>query len=153
HADRMVADKSGSGSQLAGCGQQSVGCRTGTFLVHDRSALGLAGARRADHVARLAADIGCAYCSGAVGVGATLSGAGGVGSGARTHWRGGPVERVEQAATQGNYALQMTFGTQRYSGVSLNWFLGDWRGYKALSFDVFNPHDDNLPLMIRIHDL
>lgn len=65
----------------------------------------------------------------------------------------GLVERVEQAATQGNYALQMTFGTRRYSGVSLNWFLGDWRGYKALSFDVFNPHDDNLPLMIRIHDL
>lgn len=64
----------------------------------------------------------------------------------------GRVERVAQHATEGYYALKLVFGTDRYSGVALDWFLGDWRGYEYLVFDVFNPDSEPLPVMIRIHD-
>src|SRR5690606_22107629 len=62
------------------------------------------------------------------------------------------VEGVAQHATEGHYALKLVFGTDRYSGVALDWFLGDWRGYEYLVFDVFNPDSEPLPVMIRIHD-
>ncbi len=46
--------------------------------------------------------------------------------------------RSNQQAIRGSYALRVDMGTEQYSGVSLNYFEGDWRGFNTLSIDVFN---------------
>jgi len=52
---------------------------------------------------------------------------------------------------QGKYAARITLTTDKYSGVALNYFPGDWRGRRALAFQVFNPGQP-LTLHYRVHD-
>jgi VanZ family protein len=66
-------------------------------------------------------------------------------------WKGN-VERSTQYHTEGNYGLKIRLLPARYAGFSFTWFLGDWTGYKSLSFDIFNPDQSSLPLVLRIHD-
>lgn len=66
-------------------------------------------------------------------------------------WRG-KITRVQEAASHGDYSLRVGIGQEKYSGIALNTFLGDWRGYKVLALDIFNPDEDALPLIIRVHD-
>ena len=52
----------------------------------------------------------------------------------------------------GDRAARVQFTTARYSGVSLFYFPGDWRGYRWLRFSVYNPREAPLELNCRIHD-
>lgn len=51
-----------------------------------------------------------------------------------------------------NKLLSVTFNTNKYSQLSLHYFNGDWRQFEQLRFDVFNPKEEALKLVCRIHD-
>ena len=48
--------------------------------------------------------------------------------------------------------LRVQLTTNHYSGVALVYFHRDWRSYKQLQFELFNPGRTPLALTIRIHD-
>jgi len=49
--------------------------------------------------------------------------------------------------------LKVVLGTERYSGMGLRRFLGDWRGADSLAFDLYNPDQAPLTMVVRVHDL
>ncbi len=49
--------------------------------------------------------------------------------------------------------LKLSFTTKQYSGVSLNYFDGDWTSARALKIIVYNPDANPLRITCRIHDL
>jgi VanZ family protein len=55
-------------------------------------------------------------------------------------------------ARNGKASLRVVLTTSKYSGVSLNYFPGDWEGYKYFNFSIFNPDSDTLKIVCRIHD-
>jgi len=69
--------------------------------------------------------------------------------------QGASVERVSQNATQGRWALQVTFGQGRYPGLLLERgspLLTGWDNYDFLRLDVFNPQPDPVGLTVRVDD-
>jgi len=68
-------------------------------------------------------------------------------------WAGDRVDltRVTMPHVQGKYSARITLTTDKYSGVALNYFPGDWHGWSALAFQVFNPGQP-LTLHYRVHD-
>lgn len=70
----------------------------------------------------------------------------------RFHWEGVPLSRSARQVSEGRFALKAILGTERYSGIALQYFPGDWRGYKTLRFDLYNASDTPLWLTVRIHD-
>ncbi len=65
----------------------------------------------------------------------------------------GDIVRVREHARHGDYALRVTLGTEENARVSYDWYASDWRGYHWLKVDIYNPDDEHLPLMLRLHDL
>lgn len=53
----------------------------------------------------------------------------------------------------GRRSVRVQLSTNKYSGVALFHFPGDWRGYRTLHWSVFNPQDRPLPINCRIHDV
>ncbi len=68
-------------------------------------------------------------------------------------WTGGRggLTRVPLPRVQGKHSARITLTTDKYSGVALNYFPGDWRDRRALAFQVFNPGHP-LTLHYRVHD-
>lgn len=66
-------------------------------------------------------------------------------------WRGN-VERVTNPVSEGRYSLAIHLGTQRFSGLGSYALQRDWRGYDELAFDLYNPGDEALPIVLRIND-
>lgn len=52
----------------------------------------------------------------------------------------------------GRRAVRVRLSTAKYSGVSLFYFPGDWRGYEWVRFSVYNPGPAPVELHCRIHD-
>lgn len=52
----------------------------------------------------------------------------------------------------GHKAVRVQLSTNKYSGIALVHFCGDWRGYQTLRFSVFNPQETAFVLNCRIHD-
>ena len=65
---------------------------------------------------------------------------------------GANVSISDQYVIHGKHALKVRFNTDQYSGVSLDYFPSDWSGYKFLRFSVYNPDQQALKLVCRIHD-
>lgn len=65
---------------------------------------------------------------------------------------GGNIERVKEPVAQGEFSLALHLGTERYSGGGLDHLVGDWRGYDYLSFELYHPGVEPLPLTLRIND-
>ncbi len=63
----------------------------------------------------------------------------------------GRLSLVSSPRLQGNYSAKVVLTTDKYSGVSLQYFPSDWSGGKALAFDVFNPGEP-ITLHYRVHD-
>lgn len=57
-----------------------------------------------------------------------------------------------QLVRHGHKAMRVQLSTAKYSGVSMHYFPGDWRGYNTLHYSVYNPHPVGLILNCRIHD-
>ncbi len=53
---------------------------------------------------------------------------------------------------RGGRSLEVQLGTEEYSGVQLVRFPGDWRGYRTLSFSLFNPDGEPLALVVKVYD-
>lgn len=67
------------------------------------------------------------------------------------YWHGS-ISRVAAPGDKNGYALKADFDTSKYSGVYFEHFPRDWSGYQTLAFEVYNPGDGMLPLVVRIHD-
>jgi hypothetical protein len=52
----------------------------------------------------------------------------------------------------GKASLKMELNTTRYSGATLKYFPGDWQGYQALRFAIFNPEAVPLKIMCKVAD-
>src|SRR5690606_28082725 len=68
-----------------------------------------------------------------------------------SRWKGN-MARTDEHASEGRYALKIIFGTEKYSGISFNQFLGNWKSYEHFSFDIFNSDAQPLQIVLRIHD-
>jgi VanZ family protein len=64
----------------------------------------------------------------------------------------GQVERVNEPVREGRFSLAVHLGTQRFSGVRSYTLRRDWRGYRELVFELYNPLDDELTINLRIND-
>ena len=60
-------------------------------------------------------------------------------------------QRVSTPRLQGRSSARITLTTEKYSGVSLDHFPGNWSGRSGLAFNVFNP-GEQLVLHYRVHD-
>jgi hypothetical protein len=70
-----------------------------------------------------------------------------------TRWTGSARRSIEEpTGLEGDAVMQVIFGIERYSGVFLSHFPGDWRGYRRLRLSLFNPADVLLSVTCRIHD-
>ncbi|WP_139167607.1 VanZ family protein [Desulfuromusa kysingii] len=71
----------------------------------------------------------------------------------KTRWGTGARHEISQSvAFSGRSSLRIKLTTQRYSGLGLKDFPHDWRGYRTISLQVFNPDEEKLTLHFRIHD-
>jgi VanZ family protein len=72
----------------------------------------------------------------------------------RQRWTGGAVMTIDDTiAHTGKHSLRVSLDTTLYSGVSLNYFPGDWTGFTRFQFSVYNPSPEPLTITCRIHDL
>lgn len=70
-----------------------------------------------------------------------------------SRWGGDCVRRLDrQYVYSGSASLRVDLTTNRYSGVGLRHFPGDWSGYRALRFHVYNPRVEPFPYYFRVHD-
>ena len=65
----------------------------------------------------------------------------------------GPLTVSEAHALEGTKSLRIDLGTEAYSGVSLDNFPSDWRGFATLSLTLFNPGTRPLSMTLRINDV
>lgn len=69
-------------------------------------------------------------------------------------WEGNArLSIASNPVVRGGHALRAVLGTERYAGLFLTAFPGDWRGYRTLAVEVHNPLAQPLRLVCRIHDL
>jgi len=68
-------------------------------------------------------------------------------------WEGNAHLSISQdVVSHGASSLKMELTSERYSGLFLKFFPEDWRRFKRLTFDMFNPSDSVLKLTCRVHD-
>lgn len=67
-------------------------------------------------------------------------------------WAGAGTRSIVQFAPD-NRVLKVELGTERYSGMGLRRFLGDWSHAEVLAFDLYNPDQEPLTMVVRVHDL
>ncbi len=65
----------------------------------------------------------------------------------------GAIASSTAHALDGSKSLKIDLGTETYSGVSLNNFPSDWRGFATLSLALFNPDSRPLSITLRINDV
>ncbi len=65
----------------------------------------------------------------------------------------GPVSPARLISENGSQrVMQLNFGTQRYSTVSLDWFEGNWLGFETLVISAYLPGSEQLALTLKIND-
>jgi VanZ family protein len=68
-------------------------------------------------------------------------------------WHGNAALTIDSSVhLDGNYSLRVQLGTERYSGIRLNYFPGNWQGAKGVRLSVYNPSNQVLPLTCWIQD-
>jgi len=69
-----------------------------------------------------------------------------------SRWNGGAeLSQSDSVSLQGKYSGMMRLTTEKYSGISLRHFQGDWSGRNGLTFSIFNPGAE-ITLHYRVHD-
>ena len=71
----------------------------------------------------------------------------------QTRWDGDAALTIENP-TDGskNRSMRVDLTTQQYSGISLDYFPGNWSRYQILQFRINNPSAEPIRLTCRIHD-
>lgn len=68
-------------------------------------------------------------------------------------WQGNSIRSIDQDfVAHGDFSLKAELNTDRYSGLFLQFFPGDWRAFEMLTFDLYNPSEVDLRVTCRIHD-
>ena len=68
-------------------------------------------------------------------------------------WEGSAAHAIDRSqASRGNTSLRVDLVPAEYSGVALVHAPRDWRAYRYLRLEVFNPGEDELEVFGRIHD-
>ncbi len=68
-------------------------------------------------------------------------------------WNGSAGRTISNdVAISGKHSMRMQLGTGKYSGVSLKYFPGDWKGFRAFEFSVYNPDQEEIKITCRIND-
>lgn len=68
-------------------------------------------------------------------------------------WVGsGKLVTVKGLSRHGHYALKVQLTTDKYSGVFLKYFQGDWKRFKKLFFSIYLPGAESLYIVCRVHD-
>jgi drug/metabolite transporter superfamily protein YnfA len=69
-------------------------------------------------------------------------------------WQGiaSEVSQSGEVATEGDFSLQARLSTAAFTGISLSKLPNDWSEYSTLTFELYNPQSEDLPMTIRIHD-
>lgn len=62
------------------------------------------------------------------------------------------ISRSRDWSTDGEHSLKIALTTEQFSCAAFWWFEGDWSGYQALQFDVFNPEPTPVELIVKIED-
>lgn len=71
----------------------------------------------------------------------------------RSRWQGNARISIKQIpAIAAGHILQITLSKARYSGIELRYFPHDWRNYKTLELNIYNPQAQPLTITCRIHD-
>jgi hypothetical protein len=71
----------------------------------------------------------------------------------RIHWKCFTLLKLtEDHAAHGSKSLQLELYPSDYPGLTPKLNEKDWRGCKALSFDIYNPADNEQAISIRIDD-
>ena len=65
-------------------------------------------------------------------------------------WSQGVIN--EDLARHGHCSLFVVLGTQKYAGTTLKRSFGNWNGYAALAFSLYNPDDRPLRITVSIRD-
>jgi len=68
-------------------------------------------------------------------------------------WSGAGLTVETLASITDGRILKLPLTTDRYSGVALRYFDGDWTSARTLKFSLYNPGADPLRVICRIHDL
>jgi hypothetical protein len=63
------------------------------------------------------------------------------------------IKRVNNYASKGKYSAEISFTTEKYSGVSLKYFPRNWSKYRYLHFSVYNTAKKSLQIILLIHDM
>lgn len=70
-----------------------------------------------------------------------------------TRWGGSASRSItKEPGNPQNSVMAVGFTTQKYSGVYLEYFPGNWQGYTTLNFRVLNTSDKELSVHCRVHD-
>ncbi|MBE0598560.1 MAG: VanZ family protein [Desulfuromonadales bacterium] len=68
-------------------------------------------------------------------------------------WSGSArISRTLGLAIEGEASLQVEFGTEPYSGLFMDDFPGDWRGFGALELSLYNPQTEPLEIHLLLFD-
>jgi hypothetical protein len=65
-------------------------------------------------------------------------------------WSSGEI--AKGIASYGENSLRVFLGKGKYVGTTLERSFGDWRGYSAFAFSIYNPDPDPLPITVSIRD-
>jgi VanZ family protein len=65
-------------------------------------------------------------------------------------WCSGETENG--IARHGESSFRVSMGTEKYAGTTLKRSFGDWRGYSAFAFSLYNPDPDPLRITVSIRD-
>jgi len=63
------------------------------------------------------------------------------------------VQRSNAFHSEGLYSAEIRLIPGEYSGISFSRLIRDWRNYKQLSFDIYNPDPQPLRMTIRVNDV
>ena len=70
-----------------------------------------------------------------------------------SRWAGDAAFSIDGSVYHtGKCSLRVQLGTEHYSGIALEYFPRNWKGAKSFRFSVFNPSQQVLSLICRIHD-
>jgi len=66
-------------------------------------------------------------------------------------WQG-PIEISDKVSSSGSFSLKATLESRPYANIQLQGNPQDWSNFKRLSFDIYSEQQNNIELMLRIHD-
>lgn len=72
----------------------------------------------------------------------------------RLHWKCHVVYSLsDQHVTHGMRSLKLELYPSAYPGLSPKLDLHDWRSYRSLCFDIYNPYDHEETISLRVDDM